>query len=71
MTWRKERLSALAERMGYCTRPNATAKALAVRQEQTLRRKRLRALHNADADKLEEGRGDARFVLVVRARCHR
>ena len=24
----------------------------------------------ADAAKLEEGRGDARFVLAVRARCH-
>ena len=28
-------------------------------------------LHIADADKLEEGRGDARFVLAVRARCHK
>ena len=28
-------------------------------------------LHIADADKLEEGCGDARFVLAVRAQCHR
>ena len=25
---------------------------------------------NADVDKLVEGRGGARFVLAVRARCH-
>ena len=27
--------------------------------------------HNTDVDKLVEGRGDARFVLAVRARCRR
>ena len=67
----KERLSALHEPMTYCTRPSAIAKASAVRQELPLQRKRLRALHDADADKLVEGRGDARFVLAVRARYHK
>ena len=67
----KERLSALHEPTAECTRPSAIAKASAVRQEQTLQRKQLRALHNADADKLVEGRGDARIVLAVRVRCQK
>ena len=29
-----------------------------------------RSLRGTDADKLVEGRGGARFVLAVRARCH-
>ena len=36
----------------------------------TLHAAQVESRHNADADKLVKGRGDARFVLVVRARCH-
>ena len=63
----KERLSALPEPTAYCTRPSAMTNASAVRQEQTLRSVDESSADNADAAKLVEGRGDARFVLFVRA----
>ena len=53
------------------TRFSLRSNGAAVRVQHTLERDVERALHNADADKLVGGRGDARFVLAVRARCHR
>ena len=37
----------------------------------TLRAAQVESRHNADADKVVAGRGDARFVLAVRARCQK
>ena len=37
----------------------------------TLRAAGLESRHNADADKVVAGRGDAHFVLAVRARCQK
>ena len=62
----KQRLSALPEPTAYCTRPSAMTNASAVRLEQTLQSHDESSANNADADKLVEGRGDARIVLAVR-----
>ena len=67
----KQRLSALAEPPGYCTRPIAMENASAVQQQLPLQRGAESSSHNPAAAKCVEGGGDARFVLAALDWCLR
>ena len=65
------RRSALPELIGHRTGPSAMEIASAVQLQPRLQRSAESSAHNLAAAKLVEGRGDARFVLAVRARRRR
>ena len=67
----KQRLSALAEPPGYCTRPIAMENASAVQQQLPLQRGAESSARNPAAAKCVEGRGDALFVLAALVWCGR
>ena len=67
----KQRLSALAEPPGYCTRPIAMENASAVQQQLPLQRSAESSARNPAAAKCVEGRGDALFVLAALVWCGR
>jgi hypothetical protein len=61
----KQRLGALAEPSGCCTRPIAMENAAAVQQQLPLQRGAESSARNPAAAKCVEGRGDALFVLAA------